>query len=244
VITVGKTMFSLSLCVFLVALTFPAVARALESTPRNFHKLVSKMHLLDIALICCICCGVVVAQGCALRPQPPPTHAWAQPCDDCVPGVPNFAIVAEKLWRGSQPDIRDPDIFRKLEQRGVKTIINLRHDHDDFPKLSQTTIHYLWIPMRPWYPEEEDMVIFLSALRRAFADPNKWPVFVHCSEGKDRTGYAIATYRIVEEGWDADDAIHEMFDFHYNPIWFGNPAFLRRIQEKREEIRARLSRVP
>jgi hypothetical protein len=91
----------------------------------------------------------VLTVGCAVRPKSPPTRTWAQPCDDCVPGVPNFAMVTDKLWRGSQPDVNDPDIFRKLEQRGVKTVINLRHDHDDFPKLSQTNMRYLWIPMRP-----------------------------------------------------------------------------------------------
>ena len=88
------------------------------------------------------------------------------------------------------------------------------------------------------------MVLFLAALHRAFADPRRWPVLVHCAEGKDRTGYAIATYRIVEEQWDADSAIEEMFDFRYNRIFFENPSFLRRMAERRDEIRARLARMP
>ena len=198
---------------------------------------------LNVAVVC-ICFSWFLNAGCAIRPTSPPSRVWAQPCDDCVPGVPNFAIVTEKLWRGSQPDVNDPEVFRKLEKRGAKTVINLRHDHDDFLKLSQTNMRYLWIPMRAWNPKEENLVIFLSALRRAFADPNKWPVFVHCAEGKDRTGYAIATYRIIEEQWDADDAIHEMFDFRYNPLWFRNPAFLHRMQDKRKEIQARVIREP
>ena len=67
---------------------------------------------------------------------------------------------------------------------------------------------------------------------------------MHCAEGKDRTGYVIAAYRIVEQRWSADDAIQEMFDFHYNPLWFGNPAFLRRLERDREEIAARVRRAP
>ena len=186
----------------------------------------------------------VLMGGCATRPVTHPTRTWEKPSDTSVPGVPNFAKVTAKLWRGSQPDLNDPDIFHKLEESGVKTVINLRHDHDDFAKLRATNIRYLWIPMRAWHPEEEDLVLFLSALRRAFADPSLWPVFVHCAEGRDRTGYAIAAYRIIEEQWEADDAIHEMFDFRYNPIWFGNPNFLRRLKEHSKDVEARIVKVP
>jgi tyrosine-protein phosphatase SIW14 len=182
--------------------------------------------------------------GCATRPASPPTRALPQPCDDCIRGVVNFAKVTDKLWRGSQPDRNDPEAFRRLEQAGVKTVINLRHDHDDFALLRETRMQYLWLPMRAWNPETEDLLLFLSALRRLFADPNSWPVYVHCAEGRDRTGYSIAAYRIVEEGWDADDAIHEMFDFRYNTIWFGNPAFLRRLKQESGEVAARVRRAP
>ena len=202
------------------------------------------MHRSDLVVVCFICIAGVLLGGCAIRPAQQPTRAWEQPCDDCVPCVLNFTKVTEKLWRGSQPDMNDPDIFRKLEQRGVKTVINLRHDHDDFPKLQGTNIRYLWIPMRAWHPEEEDIVLFLSALRRILADPNLWPVFVHCAAGKDRTGYAVAAYRIIEEQWDAEDAILEMFDFRYNPYWFGNPGFLRDLQKHSKDIEARVTKAP
>ena len=188
--------------------------------------------------------ATLLAAGCATRPTTAPTHEWPKPCDDCLAGVSNFTKVTDQLWRGAQPDRHDPDVFRKLAKSGVKSVINLRHDHDDFPKLQETGLEYLWLPMRAWHPEKEDMVLLLSALRRAAADPKHWPVLVHCAEGKDRTGYVIAAYRIVEQGWSADDAIQEMFDFHYNPLWSGNPGFLRRLEEEREEIRARVRRAP
>ena len=190
------------------------------------------------------CVAALMLAGCATRPTTPASRTWSAPCDDCMPGVANFTKVSEKLWRGAQPDVHDPEVFQKLRAAGIRTVINLRHDHDDFPRLAGTDIAYVWIPMRAWRPEEEQMVLFLAALRRAFADPQRWPVFVHCAEGKDRTGYAIATYRIVEQQWDADSAIQEMFDFRYNPIWFGNPRFLRGIAERRTEIAQRVGRWP
>jgi tyrosine-protein phosphatase SIW14 len=192
-----------------------------------------------------VCVALIVAlAACASRPTSQPARQWTQPCDECIQGVANFTKVTEKLWRGTQPDRNDPEAFRRLEAAGVKTVINLRHDHDDFPLLRDTKMHYVWIPMRAWYPETEELVLFLSALRRLFADPHLWPVYVHCAEGRDRTGYAIAAYRIIEEGWDADDAIQEMFDFRYNTVWFANPSYLRSLKQQSVEIGARVKRAP
>jgi protein tyrosine phosphatase (PTP) superfamily phosphohydrolase (DUF442 family) len=181
--------------------------------------------------------------GCATRPTTPSTHTWPQPCDDCVPGLRNFGKVNDGLWRAAQPDTNDADVFRRLEQAGVKTVINLRHDHDDFPALAASDIAYVHIPMRAWRPNDEDMVLFLASVRRALADPQRSPVLVHCAEGKDRTGYAIAAYRIVEQGWDADSAIQEMFDFHYNSLWFLDVEYLRRLAARRDEIAARVAKA-
>jgi len=189
-------------------------------------------------------CMLFLLSACAARPTTPPEHDWPQPCDDCIAGVRNFAKVTEKLWRGGQPAQGDPEVFRRLAAAGVKTVINLRHDHDDYAALAGAGLRYVHIPMRAWHPESDDVVLFLAELERAMADPGAWPVYVHCAEGKDRTGYMIASYRIVEQGWDADTAIEEMFDFHFNRIYVRNPPFLRRLAEHRAEIRAKLDRSP
>lgn len=182
---------------------------------------------------------VLLLAACATRPTAEPTHALGSPCNSCIDGVRNFSKVNDKLWRGAQPE--DAAAFRRL---GAKTVINLRNDHDDFPDLQGTDIAYVNIPMHAALPQEEEIVLFLAVLRRAMADPKHAPVFVHCQAGKDRTGYSIAAYRIIEQGWDADTAIEEMFDFRYNRIFFENPSFLRRMAERRDEIRARLARMP
>ena len=196
------------------------------------------------ATMTCISVAILLLAGCASRPESVPTREWPKPCDDCIQGVVNFGKVTDKLWRGSQPDRADRETFRRLEQAGVKTVINLRHDHDDYPLLASTNIQYLWLPMRAWDPETEELVLFLSTLRRLLADPNRWPVYVHCAEGRDRTGYAIAAYRIIEENWEADDAVHEMFDFRFNTVWFTNPGFLRRLKERSADVQARTARAP
>jgi protein tyrosine/serine phosphatase len=57
-----------------------------------------------------------------------------------------------------------------------------------------------------WNACDEDVLWFL----RIAADPARAPVFLHCQHGADRTGYLVAMYRVVVEGWDRERAIAEM----------------------------------
>lgn len=181
---------------------------------------------------------VILISGCASRPATPPTRSWPAPCDTCIAGVPNFSKVSPLLWRGAQPTEGG---FRNLEAAGAKTIISLREYHDDLPLLEGTKLKYLRIPMDAWDPEEAELVLFLTALERILKDPASAPVFVHCAEGKDRTGYAIAAYRMVFENWTPEDTIHEMFDFRFNTIWFRNPGFLKNMDVARVRTLMRLA---
>lgn len=182
---------------------------------------------------------VLLVTGCATRPATPPTRSGPAPCDTCIEGVSNFSKVSPLLWRGAQPTEAG---FRNLEAAGAKTIISLREHHDDLPLLEETNLNYLRIPMDAWDPEEAELVLFLTQLERILKDPDSAPVFVHCAEGKDRTGYSIAAYRMLFENWTADDAIHEMFDFRFNTVWFRNPGFLKRLDIER--VRKRMHRAP
>ena len=173
-----------------------------------------KRSVLPLILFLCL--------GCATRPATLPTRTWAQPCDSCVAGVENFAKVSPALWRGAQPSAEG---FRNLEAAGAKTVVSLRDQRDDWPLLAGTKLKYLRIPEHAWDPDEAQLVLLL----RIIEDPKNWPAFVHCAEGRDRTGYSVATYRLVVENWSVDDALHEMFDFRFNSIWFRNPVFLRKL---------------
>ncbi len=164
----------------------------------------------------------LLAGGCAALPAGPAQRQLAAPSDHDLNGVPNFAKISDSVWRGGQPTAEG---FRNLEAAGVKTVINLRHDHDDAPLLAGTHLNYIRIPARPWNPTEDQIVQFL----RIVENPANGPVFVHCAQGADRTGYCLAAYRIIVDKWTADDAIREMFAFHYNSIWFENPRFLRHL---------------
>ena len=157
-----------------------------------------------------------------MRPATSPTRAWAQRCDDCIAGMENFAKVSQALWRGAKPNAEG---FRNLEAARAKTEVSLRNQHDDWPLLAGTKLGYLRIPGHAWDPDEAQLLLFLNIVE----GPKNWPVFVPCAEGCDRTGYSVAAYRMVVESWPVDDALHEMFDFRFDAIWFRNPVFLRKL---------------
>ena len=126
---------------------------------------------------------------------------WAQRAE--LAGVPNFHKVSEALYRGAQPSAEG---MRQLRKRGIKTIVNLRSFHSDRDEIGDIDVTYEHIYMKPWHPEDKEVVRFLKIV----SDPNRTPVFVHCQRGADRTGTMCAIYRIAVQGWSKTEAIEEM----------------------------------
>lgn len=63
---------------------------------------------------------------------------------------------------------------------------------------------------------------YVAALR-LMLDAGAEPVLVHCSAGSQRTGVAIALYRMYVDHWTLDQAIEEAEQFDHDPI--DNPNF-------------------
>lgn len=126
--------------------------------------------------------------------------AWAQPVAcGCLP---NFHKVDDGLYRGAQPD---PDGWRELASRGVRTVINVRGEGSP-PDPIADGMACVAIPMSPWSVSDDQVIRFL----RIAADPGRRPVFVHCKNGADRTGVLCAMYRVAVQGWTRRQAVDEM----------------------------------
>jgi protein tyrosine/serine phosphatase len=124
-----------------------------------------------------------------------------------VPGVPNFHQVNEHVYRGAQPHGQG---FEGLAKLGIKTVIDLRGERSEETEVKHAGMHYVrlsWSGYRA--PDESQVTAVLSLLN----DNSAWPVFVHCRRGADRTGTAIACYRIAHDHWTNQQALAEAKTF-------------------------------
>ncbi len=127
-----------------------------------------------------------------LTPHATSQADWAKPVEK--PGVPNLYKVTGQLYRSAQPTAEG---MRELKNMGIKTVVNLRLFHSDRGEIGETELAYEHIPMEVWDADDEEFVRFLKIV----TDENRTPVLVHCQHGSDRTGTAVAVYRIAVCGW-------------------------------------------
>jgi protein tyrosine phosphatase (PTP) superfamily phosphohydrolase (DUF442 family) len=121
----------------------------------------------------------------------------------------NFHKVDGNYYRGGQPDEDDYQSFALL---GIKTVINLRNaDTEDITKEKKFAgrygIKYVSIPMKASQPPTDEQIAYFFKL---LDNPKNLPVYVHCWQGKDRTGIMTALYRVRDYGWNFDQAYSEM----------------------------------
>jgi protein tyrosine/serine phosphatase len=156
-----------------------------------------------------------------------------------LPGVPNFAVVSPALSRGAQPTREG---FRLLRERGIRTIVALRWEHDNEDALAGLRLNSYRLRANQWHPETEDVVRAMKVI----LTPKYQPVFVHCQAGKDRTGLVVAIYRILIDGWSVEDAIAERKRFGATDFWEDNKAFLGRLarKEARRDLMAAIEAEP
>lgn len=133
--------------------------------------------------------------------------AFALPAAPDLAGVANFHQVDENLYRGAQPT---DEGFRNLAKLGIKTVIDLRHgnEHADAERKAAESagLSYINVPMEGLdAPTDEQIAKLMSLLDAA----DHGPVFVHCREGKDRTGAVVAYYRIAHDHWSNQKALEE-----------------------------------
>jgi tyrosine-protein phosphatase SIW14 len=142
-------------------------------------------------------------------------HPASCSCDEVV----NFGEVAPGIYRGAQPDAAG---FKALHDLGVKTIVDLQTGHDDTPLFAPKEFDVVRIPIHAGLsadtPSDEQVRAFFDVV----TDEKRKPVFVHCAQGKDRTGTMCALYRMEVEGWTPERAIEEMHAYGYHSFFYGN----------------------
>jgi protein-tyrosine phosphatase len=157
--------------------------------------------------------GLLVAAGAVVASATVVGVQWYRK----VHPVHHFAVVREGvLYRSGQPD--SGQFHKLLEQYRLRTVVNLRGQMPDENWWRQEQevcrrhgLKLVSIDMRIRDEAEKHVRQFLDVV----ADPRNQPVLVHCEAGSARTGFAVAAYRIVTDGWTYEEAMKEAEKFQF-----------------------------
>lgn len=109
--------------------------------------------------------------------------------------------------------------FQELQRLGVKTVINLqdrrsfRREKKLAQKLGMEAV-FFDLPTGLTQPAPRR----LEELAEFLKDESRYPVFIHCDNGEDRTGVGVGLYRVFVEGLAADTAYQEMLNYGFHPV--------------------------
>lgn len=134
--------------------------------------------------------------------------------------IKNFGQMDDRFYRGAQPKEND---YKALAQLGIKTIIDLREDPEEYskPLVERLGMTYVNIPMiAKKYPTPEATEMFLKTVN----NPETGKFFVHCAGGRHRTGVMGAVYRFQFYNWNFDQVYKEMKQYDFYTSW-GHGAF-------------------
>ena len=130
-------------------------------------------------------------------------------------GISNFAEVTPYLYRGGQPD---DAAFSALKKMGIDIVVDMRSGNRKHEKHAVTKLgmRYVQISWHCPFPSDKPFAEFLKIVE----DNPKKKILVHCRLGDDRTGMAVAAYRMAEQGWSADQAMAEMHQFGFGGVHY------------------------
>lgn len=196
---------------------------------RNHGIFVRRSFLAALALACALGAALPVAgrlPQAPAQPAPPapasaPAKSGANPeagssapaKREQLPGLPQFGRVNETLYRGAQP--KDAG-FAELKKMGVDVVVNLRGERTEIERerklVEAQGMKYVSLPWSSWHTPKDAQVAQFLLLLRQHPQPR---VFVHCERGAERTGLAVAAYRIAFQQWTPQQALAEMKEFRF-----------------------------
>jgi len=131
----------------------------------------------------------------------------------------NFDKVNEKMYRGGIPSASD---LLKLKAMGIQCIVDFTVTRDDEEKeiVEGLGMKYVNIPWESPVLKARSYDYFDVAgqFLNVVHDEDNAPLFVHCENGRSRTGVMIAVYRIDEYGWNVTEVLSEMEQYGFNRI--------------------------
>lgn len=147
-------------------------------------------------------------------------------------GVKDFGEVTPTLYRGAHASREG---LRNLREMGIQIVVDLRgRKRRDERLASQLGMQYFPIPGLCFPQSDKKYAKFLEVIDK---NPGK-KIFVECRLGDDRTGMAIAAFRMANQGYTPKEAMEEMHAFGFTPIHHVMCWFLARYEKRFPETYA------
>ena len=148
----------------------------------------------------------------------------------------NFDVVEPgKVYRSGE--LTSGAMERVIQDNDIALVIDLgaHHTGSDGAKREARTVEVLGVEriLLPLFGDGTgDPNRYVEALRRMREADGA--VLVHCAAGAQRTGVAIALYRMIEDGWLMDEALAEAQKYGYDPA--DNPKLRAYIEQWKDAI--------
>jgi protein-tyrosine phosphatase len=124
-------------------------------------------------------------------------------------------LVTSGIYRGPRPD------FDKLNSIPIRVILSLEDNklivNEERLEASKYGIHFINIPLSESSPPEVSALTYIAVV---LAEEKKNNIYIHCRRGIDRSGYGVAAYRIIAEGWNFNKAYEEILNHGHSSLYF------------------------
>jgi protein tyrosine/serine phosphatase len=121
----------------------------------------------------------------------------------------NLYRVSDGLFRSSQPS---PSHVRRLAQRGIRTIVNLRGERKCASYILEAEAcrrHKVKLVNFPVRSRDVPSKETLHAARQLF-QTIEYPALIHCKSGADRAGFMAALYLFIHENQPVEQAVSQL----------------------------------
>lgn len=179
---------------------------------------------------------MVFTDPAALSDKPEPGDPDVTDNDGCFWPCPpagdlgNFGQVDAHIYRGARPTQVG---LAKLKALGVKLVVDLENGKGEVQQESAwckaAGLSFVSIPLSVITPPKLSMINEFLTLAN---DSASTPLYVHCMQGRDRTGTAVFCYRISHDHWTFSRAYAEMKQYHFHTFLLGLQYFIREYAKR------------
>lgn len=148
-------------------------------------------------------------------------------------GTFTFKKLNDSFYRGTDPSKN----FGTLAKEGIKVILNLKTISTKEVELlakeaKKNGIEYVNIPLNPFNIKSSISQI-IDIIKQTSKDKS---LFVHCTYGRDRTGFVTALYRHIQENLKMSEAISDMHKNGFRKTIFRNMEnYLKQFEQNKSK---------